>query len=71
MTNDNTDTPAYPIRKNDGIIHPGLTKRELLAAMAMQGFIASHALSCPEEDEAAEFAVKMADALLSKLGEKG
>lgn len=42
----------------------GLTKRELLAALAMQGVIASNEL---HPDDIAEFAVNQADRLLKEL----
>lgn len=53
-----------------GFHFTGLTKRELFAAMAMQGLLA---WSCPNKggsyhpDTAAEFAVKSADALIQQL----
>ena len=47
----------------------GLTKRELLAAMAMQGMVSNTDISGNEE-EFALYAVKQADALLVEL-EKG
>ena len=47
----------------------GLTKRELFAAMAMQGFAAC--VSCNGTIEAhAEYAVKWADALLAELAKE-
>lgn len=45
---------------------PGLTKRELFAAMAMQGFAANPSCSANGEHNAAE-AVNWADALLAAL----
>lgn len=46
---------------------PGLTKRELFAAMAMQG-IFSHGYTMPNESaEAALYAVRAADCLLQEL----
>lgn len=45
----------------------GLTKRELYAAMAMQGIFA-HGYTMPNEsDEAARYAVQAADYLLKEL----
>lgn len=35
------DAPAYPAHDDIGVIARGLTKRELFAAMAMQGLAAS------------------------------
>lgn len=74
----NANTSAYPtlgrtlVADGTAIAEPssgGLTKRELIAAMAMQGMAAS---SYPEvaevEDERrAQYAVAMADALLAEL----
>ena len=56
--------------------HSGLTKRELFAAMAMQGLLSQHGLSQAEWNvgrggltfnDAAAHAVKLADALLVEL----
>lgn len=44
-----------------------LTKRELFAAMAMQGFCAGKMGEVANEKIIAEIAVKQADALLEKL----
>lgn len=46
---------------------PGLTKRELFAAMAMQGLFADGATSRASNIEIAEAAVLAADALLAEL----
>lgn len=51
----------------------GLSKRELFAAMAMNGYLASYAgLNCPtpSPEKAAEAAVSYADALLQALEAK-
>lgn len=46
----------------------GLTIRQYLAAMAMQGFIATYNNDAqPSEKEAVSFAVKCADALIAEL----
>ena len=45
--------------------YPGLTKRELFAAMAMQGFAALPNGSCP--DDCMRVAVIWADALIAEL----
>ena len=54
--------------RNIGWIGGGLTKRELFAAMAMQGFLAN---SCDENcvmgQKAVAYCVGMADALLVEL----
>lgn len=75
---ENKDQPVYPTsikewscvdREMVGVAYKGLTKRELIAAMAMQGIL-SNATCCqgysPNEDYARQ-AVAMADALLSEL----
>lgn len=59
---------AFPFneRNDDGthfFAHDGLTKRELFAAMAMQGLLASDA----PDDFVARWAVSAADALLTAL----
>ncbi len=67
------DEPAFPCRNDDQNLtdHPGLTKRELFAAMAMQGDWA-----CPKDAaeiqtkgqrSAAKTYCQMADALLAEL----
>lgn len=69
----NANEPAYPNElaspTNDGYLSTsGLTKRELFAAMAMQGFLSNkaHATSfAPEED--AQYVIRIADALLAEL----
>jgi len=68
----NADKPAFP---NDGMLPEGafgwmngLTKRELFAAMAMQGLLADSE-SNGSYSEFANKAVSFADALLSKLEE--
>lgn len=59
------DFPAFPT--TDECSHYGLTKRELFAAMAMQGALSSN----PKlgYSAAAMFAVRAADALLEELRE--
>lgn len=68
------DAPAYPVHKSTGLDSPlrlcgGLTKRELFAAMAMQGWMASFAGldAAPKAQLTAQEAVKFADALLTEL----
>jgi hypothetical protein len=64
--------PAYPgqPRGQDGSpcasYEPGLTKRELFAAMAMQGLLADPDINSPN-DLLARCAVGYADALLKEL----
>jgi hypothetical protein len=64
------NTPAYPhVEHNDDgtywLTHQGLTKRELFAAMAMQGLLSDN--SSLGYLEVARDAVKHADALIYKL----
>jgi hypothetical protein len=68
--------PAIEIRYSTGpapasttkVYHTGLTKRELFAAMAMQGMLANHDIGVePGGKYFAETAVKQADALLTAL----
>lgn len=49
---------------------PGLSKRELFAAMVMQGFAADSGVIA-EADEVAKVAVSWADALIDALAGKG
>ena len=67
--------PAYPAERDDGYGHvtkfcTGLTKRELFAAMVMQGFAAWRGPGLPAGNEA-DSAVEWADALLAKLAKEG
>lgn len=59
--------PAYPWGEH-GTCLGGLTKRELFAAMAMQGFLSNkgHATHFLPEDDAA-YCIRIADALLATL----
>ncbi len=60
---ENSDIPAYPTDRYAG----GLTKRELIAAMALQGLM-RHPDSVGESSETvAAWAVQAADALLEEL----
>jgi hypothetical protein len=67
------DDQAYPAFDQNGeVIHEtfgGLTKRELFAAMAMQGWIMNHTPLGPH-DHYAKIAVSMADALIDQLNQK-
>lgn len=56
----NANQPAYPFDCSNG-----LTKRELFAAMAMQGMISNY--GALDEDNAAKYAVSFSDALLAEL----
>lgn len=62
----NADQPAHPVPWHEGQPATGLTKRELLAAMAMQGLNACRQRS-ETSRELAAIAVEDADALLAEL----
>lgn len=63
--NHNGQNSAYPSTESEfNQSANGLTKRELLAAMAMQGLLASGRILCKD---LAESAVKGADDLLAAL----
>ena len=59
---------AFPVLETDtGIaFHPGLTKREHFAGLAMQGILA-HSFGRGNADELAVQSIKCADALLREL----
>ena len=62
------DRPAFPIVDPDGVIaSSGLTKRELFAAMAMQGFCADRTFADASDKVLALCALARADALLAEL----
>jgi len=79
----NGDMPVAPMLNTYGVPHhhssvlvqpgqiTGLTKRELFAAMALQGFMANkeHA-KWFDPDEDATYAVRIADCLLKALEDK-
>jgi hypothetical protein len=69
MTIKNADMPAMPIIEVNPSgapvdYHAGLTKREHIAAMAMQGFISAGGNGMPSKQEIACLAVSYTDALL-------
>lgn len=72
MTNKNDS--AYPIETTDAskyeFVDKGLTKRELISAMCLQGLLSNSGLR--HNIEYAKDAVKLADALIAELnkGEK-
>lgn len=65
--------PVFPIiGPIDDVISIGLTKRELFAAMAMQGYMASVGVvggHMPRDEDIARYSVEAADALLAALEE--
>jgi hypothetical protein len=62
---DNKDLPAYPVPENVHWAYPGFSKREIVAAMCLQGIISN------SEDRGTDYcarrAVELADALLTHL----
>lgn len=75
---DNKNRSAYPVveqvyRGNDTLIlectEPGLTAREKIAAMAMQGILASYhdTSSHLDAEKIAKMSVEFADALINEL----
>lgn len=59
--------PAFPSHGSMGeVVHHGLTKRELFAAMMMQGMLADPECN-PKREVLARDAVSLADALLAQL----
>ncbi len=68
--NDNGKMPMFPI-SHGALTFVGLTKREVFAAMAMSGWLASFAPDATAgEQGVAIFAVKCADALLAELAKE-
>jgi hypothetical protein len=66
----NGDMPASPAYHEGVAVTPGLTKREMFAAMAMQGILAGDHPICRDafaEDVVATASLEMADALLAAL----
>ncbi|GAB6121106.1 hypothetical protein [Dysgonomonas termitidis] len=59
---------VFPIVQGTEIHTTGLTKRELFAAMAMQGILADPEVS--DAIKASSFAVKCADALINELNKE-
>lgn len=74
MLSENFTAAAFPVHA-DTISRSGLTKRELIAAMAMQGILANHwcqndfknNIEALEDESTAKQAVLFADALLIEL----
>jgi hypothetical protein len=75
MTIKNADMPAMPLTDeqidNFGSVSSsefcGLTKREHIAAMAMQGFITAGVNGMPSKEQISCLSVYYADALLAEL----
>ena len=67
---ENNERAAFPISNPTSLIYAGLTKRELLAVMAMQGHLArmvNERWDQKSASHAAKLAVMTADALLTEL----
>ncbi len=76
MDNSGPAFPVIPIATANGDViqegRTGLTKRELFAAMAMQGYCArKFDQGEPTEQHVAGWAVAQADALIAALSESG
>jgi hypothetical protein len=64
-----SESLAFP--QSDGIYEQhGLTKRELFAAMAMQGMCGAEIPRVDQLAQAAQLSVAMADALLAELAKE-
>ena len=68
--------PAFPVQMKDSHGNPtqlfdGLTKRELIAAMAMQGLLASFGAHRGSTKECARLGLQAADCLLAELAKGG
>lgn len=63
------ESPAYPIEVEDGY-YLGLLKRELFAAMAMQGMASCGAFARQHIEYDSERAVMIADALIAELNKE-
>lgn len=66
----NPELPAFPIEAHDKTIYCGLSKREYLAGMLLQGIL-SRGWGVTREELMVEEAVKFADAILMELEENG
>lgn len=71
---DNGNEPAYPMTEDSPRTGPrtwyGLTKRELFAAMAMQGVVSADDENNIVAERAAKWSVELADALLAELAKE-
>lgn len=73
MSNQNADQPAYPASAQglqDGkiiVMQEGLTKRELIAAMAMQGLLVNENAPHKARLLLVELAIEYSDELLKTL----
>lgn len=60
----NDGGPAFPVSTIDGYTQDGMTLRDWLAGMALQGFLASHHEHQPTPASAAKWSYNYADAML-------
>jgi hypothetical protein len=65
----NGNDSAYPLEIATGQYNSGLTKRELFAAMALQGLLADP-YSTQEFADMASMSVQVADALIAELSKE-
>lgn len=65
--------PAFPTEMETNTLYTGLTKRELFAAMAMQGILVANWPQGPKDDancSSAHYSVMIADALIAELNKE-
>lgn len=71
MSTENANQPAFPQQPNDNPVLQGLSKRELIAAMAMQGLLANpnwfKMISDNNNTTVAKVSTNIADTLLTHL----
>lgn len=68
MSNPYANEPAFPVPV-DGTMFRGMTYRQLLIGMAMQGFLAAdHTFDAPNF-KIAEWAIQQADTIIRKIEE--
>lgn len=58
------------LSREEDVYNHGLTKRELFAAMAMQGLLANPARAGGNDSEYSEYSVNIADALITSLNKE-
>lgn len=64
-----TNDSIYPVINKDGEFTTGLTKRELFAAMALQGMLANPDLTKTDDVTIAMTCIDAADALIKALNQ--
>ena len=65
MSNTNTGEPAFPIGSGDMRDPTGMTLRDYFAAKALQGQLSRPSGGYLSDDDHAQYAYRMADAMLS------